>query len=93
VQAACKAATLPGTDAVLSYNMACIASLAAGALSGTDREGIAARAVELLRAAVRAGFREAAHLKSDEDLVPLRAREDFRAVLKEMEAPPEPRSP
>jgi serine/threonine-protein kinase len=43
------------------------------------------RAVELLRQAVRAGFRDAKALRDDPELRPLQARDDFAALLKEVE--------
>ena len=73
--------------------MACIASLASGALSGPGREAMAVHAIGFIRAAAREGFRDAAHVKADPDLVPLRGREDFQAVVAEMANPKESRSP
>lgn len=38
-------------------------------------------AVEWLRKAVAAGYRDRAHLDADPDLAPLRGRPDFRALV------------
>ena len=35
--------------------------------------------------AVKAGYRDAAHMKKDTDLDPLREREDFKKLLAELE--------
>jgi tetratricopeptide (TPR) repeat protein len=49
------------------------------------RDGYAGRAIALLRQAVRAGFKDAAALKTSSDLDPLRERAEFRRLLAEME--------
>ena len=68
-----------------------LASAAAPAGS-PRREQSAARAVALLRQAVRKGYKDFAHLKADSDLDPLRARADYRQLLADLEvkAPPWP---
>jgi tetratricopeptide (TPR) repeat protein len=43
-------------------------------------------AMKLLRESVGLGFREAAHMKQDNDLDPLRGRDDFRKLQMELEA-------
>lgn len=50
------------------------------------------RAIELLRSAIKAGYRDVAHLKRDRDLGALRDREDFKKLILELESksPPEP---
>jgi serine/threonine protein kinase/tetratricopeptide (TPR) repeat protein len=57
-------------------------------LSERDRKPLAQQygdqAIELLRAAIRNGFRDAAHLDQDADFYPLRARADFREVVKKL---------
>jgi serine/threonine-protein kinase len=45
------------------------------------------QAMELLRQAVAKGYKDAAHLKKDGDLDPLRARSDFQALLAELDKP------
>ena len=42
--------------------------------------------MDLLQKAVKAGYKDAAHMKKDPDLDPLRAREDFKKLLAELEA-------
>lgn len=77
-----------------SYNAACVASLCAGAVhqdSGLSAEArteqsarYAARAMTLLNRAVVAGYKDAAHMKTDADLERLRERDDFQKLLEEM---------
>lgn len=43
------------------------------------------RAMALLRQAVAKGYKDAAHLKKDKDLDPLRSRPDFQKLLAELE--------
>jgi hypothetical protein len=43
------------------------------------------RAMEFLRQAVAKGFQDAAALKTDPDLAPLRSRDDFRELMQELE--------
>jgi hypothetical protein len=45
-------------------------------------------AVEQLRAAVQAGYRDVKHIQADSDLDPVRGRQDFRDLLAEMGAGP-----
>jgi hypothetical protein len=42
-------------------------------------------AMKLLREAVKRGFKDAAHMKEDSDLDPLRSRKDFQTLLAELE--------
>ena len=42
--------------------------------------------MELPHQAVQAGFKDAAHVKKDSDLDPLRDREDFKKLIAELEA-------
>ena len=66
-----------------------------GAPGGKDgdpaklKEQYAARSVELLRKAESAGFfkdkKNIEHMKKDTDLEPLRQREDYKKLLKELE--------
>ena len=54
-------------------------------------ESVAARAVALLQQAVAKSYKDVAHMKKDRDLDALRQRDDFKALLKELETePPEP---
>jgi predicted esterase len=61
------------------YNLAC-----AAARMGTAREAMVA-----LEAAVGRGFRNAAHLRADEDLASLARRAEFQRLLERLEAPPD----
>jgi hypothetical protein len=63
----------------------CVPAVAPGKKPGqlsaqetTTQERYAARAVEVLREAIEKGFKDAAHVKEDTDLDPLRARGDFQ---------------
>jgi hypothetical protein len=42
------------------------------------------RAIELLRKAVQAGWKDAAQMAEDTDLDPLRGREDFKKLMAEL---------
>jgi serine/threonine protein kinase/WD40 repeat protein len=70
------------------YGCACVHALAAGAVIGDApmSERYAARAVALLRQAVEAGHRDSEHLRKDSELDSLRRREDFRELLKKLDA-------
>jgi serine/threonine-protein kinase len=77
----------PQTTANSLYDCACIHALAAAAAKEADAaERHATRAVGLLREAVAKGYKDAAHMKKDTDLDPLRKREDFEKLLAELEA-------
>jgi hypothetical protein len=45
---------------------------------------VGALAVDVLRGAIAAGWRDAAHANRDPDLIPLRGRDDFRRLLAEL---------
>jgi hypothetical protein len=53
------------------------------------------RELATLRQALVAGWKDAAHMKLNLDLAPLRGRKDFQKLVKELEAkmPPEPATP
>jgi serine/threonine protein kinase len=82
----------PPADA---YDAACYLSLcvpivaAQDGLNATQREDAVRfygdAAMKLLRVAVNKGFKDAAHIKEDPDLVPLRKRDDFRKLIAELE--------
>jgi hypothetical protein len=77
------------------YDLACYCSLAAAEFSrleqlseGQRREKVVSaldRAMEMLRKAVQAGFKDADRLKKDTDLDPLDDREDFKKLIAELE--------
>ncbi len=70
------------------YGCACVHALATGAVAAdailSERYG--SRAVALLRQAVEAGYHDAERLRKDADLDSLRRREDFRELLKKLDA-------
>jgi tetratricopeptide (TPR) repeat protein/tRNA A-37 threonylcarbamoyl transferase component Bud32 len=79
-----------------TYNAACYLSRCV-ALAGKNAQlaehgrrelahGYADRAVALLRQAVARGYKDAAHMRDDPDLQPLRGREDFKKLAAEVEA-------
>jgi len=71
-------------DQNILYGCVCVHALASVAIKGDAAlaERYAARAVALLRQAVKAGYNNGQHLGKDPDLDALRSREDFRALLK-----------
>jgi hypothetical protein len=75
-------------DADTLYDCARVPALAATAVNGDAAlsERYAARAVALLRQAVDAGYANAGHMRKDSDLDSLRRREDFRELLKKLDA-------
>ena len=60
------------------YDFACFYAVASGKVADKKQE-YADRAMELLHKAVQAGYRDAAHLKKDTDLDPLRKRRTSRS--------------
>ena len=88
-------------DASSLYDAACMRAVTAAVLRATDKSAAAAkqadaeadRAVAWLKQAIAAGYKNAAHIKKDPDLDPLRSREDFKKLLRELEkkaAAPQP---
>ncbi len=79
------------------YGCACVHALAAGAVKDDAAlsERYAARAVALLRQAVGAGFKDAAHMAKERDLDALRDRADFQQFVAGLEKkmPPKPKAP
>lgn len=69
------------------YNFARVYALASGKIADKKDE-YAKRAVELLQRAVKAGYKDAAHVMKDADLDALRDREDFKKLMDELEAKP-----
>jgi serine/threonine protein kinase len=98
-----KAEELAGLDVVPvddTYNAACYVAGCIPVLgkdAGLDearRKALAAdyasRSMALLRRAVAKGYGDAAHMKRDSDLDPLRGREDFKALLANLETAAKP---
>ena len=67
------------------YNMACYQSL----LSGTAANGLAEadNAMESLRRAVAAGWRDPTLMRTDSDLDPIRCRADFQMMMMDLGMP------
>jgi serine/threonine-protein kinase len=82
------------------YNIACAHALCMALIGGgraalspeerADRESHGERAMAALRRAVAAGAAAPAWLAQDHDLDPLRSREDFRALLRDLVFPADP---
>jgi hypothetical protein len=66
------------------YSFACVCAVASDKLADKKAE-YADRAMELLQKAVKAGYKDAAHMIKDTDLDPLRGRDDFKNLLAELE--------
>ena len=62
-------------------------SLASAKIADKKQEH-ADREMELLQKAVKAGWKKAEHTARDTDLDPLRAREDFKKLLSDLERKP-----
>jgi hypothetical protein len=56
----------------------------------TARQALANRAVERLRRAIAAGFRDVVWVRTDTDLGALRARDDVQALIHDMVFPADP---
>jgi tetratricopeptide (TPR) repeat protein len=67
------------------YGFACVYAVASGKIADKKQE-YADRAMELLYRAVKAGWKDAAHMAKDTDLDALREREDFKKLLSELQA-------
>jgi tetratricopeptide (TPR) repeat protein len=74
----------PNGNAGQWYNFACVYAVASGKIADKKAE-YAGRAMELLQKAVKAGWKDAAHIKKDTDLAPLRGRGDFQKLLADLE--------
>ncbi len=72
------------------YDCACVLSLAAAA-GHPDGERRAARAVALLRQSFARGYLNVSHMLRDDDLVPLRPRADYVALLWDLADAPAPK--
>jgi tetratricopeptide (TPR) repeat protein len=78
------------SDPLTLYNAACVFALAAGrpaeAGASLSRDECGKRAVSLLQQAIAQGFKDAGHMKKDDDLKALRGRADFQKLLAALEA-------
>ena len=87
---------LKRSDAESLYNSACFRSVCAAVIQETDKTPTgemkakeqADQAMTWLKQAVAAGFKDAAHIKQDQDLEALRDREDFGKLLTELDGGP-----
>ena len=82
------------------YNLACFRSLLSGiaaqpgsGMTAAEATTLGERAVETLRRAVAAGLEDAAFMRRDADLDPLRSRADFQTLLMDLAFPEEPFAP
>jgi len=70
----------------------CVPAVNDAGLAPAERKSLtekySARAVALLRHAVKAGYKDVEHLEKDSDLDPLRARSDFQQLLRETKPDP-----
>jgi serine/threonine protein kinase/tetratricopeptide (TPR) repeat protein len=73
----------PNWNARWWYDFGCVYAIASGKFAD-KRQEYADRAMELLQQAVKAGYRDAAHIKQDSDLDSLRGRDDFKQLLAEL---------
>ena len=79
------------------YDAACVFSVASATAAKDDKLGeeerkmlaekYADRAVALLKDAIGKGYKDADHMKKDTDPDPLRARDDFKELLRSLEKP------
>ncbi len=65
------------------YDFACVYAVASGKM-GDKKQEYGDRAMELLRNAVKAGWKDAAHMAKDTDLDSIRGREDFKKLIEEL---------
>jgi serine/threonine-protein kinase len=73
------------------YNTACYLSHTVPLLTDPQaRSQLADEAMATLLEAVRLGYRDAVHMRQDPDLDPLRARDDFRALMMDLAVPSTP---
>jgi tetratricopeptide (TPR) repeat protein len=74
----------PGAPGPILYDFACFYAIAS-AKSTDNKQPYADRAIDLLQQAIKAGYHDAAHMKKDTDLDPLRERDDFKKLLADLE--------
>jgi tetratricopeptide (TPR) repeat protein len=77
-------------DSLLLYNVACVYAVAsvpskANPISPEQQAKYAQRAIGLLRQAVAKGYSNVNEMKNDDDLKPLRQRDDFQKLLRDMQ--------
>ncbi len=74
----------PFWTAAVWYDFACVDSIVSVKIADKKQE-YTDRAMALLGKAVKAGYQDAAHMRKDTDLDPLRKREDFKKLIAELE--------
>ena len=74
-----------GWQAPQWYDFACAYGVAAAKIAD-KKQAYADRAMELLHKAVKAGYKDAAHMAKDSDLDSLRDREDFKKLMESLRA-------
>jgi tetratricopeptide (TPR) repeat protein len=79
--AADELAAAPGLDGGDLYELACVYAVAAFKLPPPDAEPAAGRAVDALRRAVAAGYRDAELIRDNPGFVAVRGRADFAQLL------------
>jgi hypothetical protein len=95
-QAARDAIAIRSGDPDFTYNMACELAHCVTLVGSDDSDARAERdryarwAIDGLRGAVTAGFRDFAHMKVDADLDPLRRRDDFQLLMMDLTFPTVP---
>jgi hypothetical protein len=72
------------------YNLACDLALLIPVSPADQREHLARRALEELRLACASGYANFANIKADDDLDPLRDRDDFKLFVLDIEMPANP---
>jgi hypothetical protein len=77
-------------DATTLYNVACVYAVAskptkANPISPDQQAKYADRAMAVLRQVVAKGYSSVNSLKNDDDLTPLRSRDDFQKLLRDMQ--------
>jgi serine/threonine protein kinase len=80
---------VPQPSAADYYQLACVCGRSSALLEKERPEQArqqADQAVERLTQALRAGYKDAKHIKEDKDLAPLRSRADFNKLLAELES-------
>ncbi len=90
----------PGPTAVDIYDLACcesllsgIASEAGSGLTAADGEAEAVKAIDCLRWAFAAGWKQLDHMRVDTDLDPIRSRRDYQMLILDYGFPTNPFGP
>jgi hypothetical protein len=77
-----------GVTPLTLYNCSCVCALAAGAVrdAAVLREQYATQAVELLREAIAAGYKNARQLEIDPDFEAVRGQKGYQQLLRQLKA-------